>query len=247
MNKKGMHSHKGLILGLVLSLSLPLIAIRATAQGGSIELAVDTANFNQDGLLVLFGGLRRQGEIGLPVAAGDINGDGNEGNDLIYIPRNQSEIVFEPYVDQNGATVTAAQQWAAFDAFIEQDDYLKSHRGQIAERFGALNPWFSNIDLRVLQDIAFMLSGQKHTFQISCDILNVANLLNSDWGVRSTATAAATSPLQIVHNPNGTHKFAPNGWPVLNYKGTATKTFVDDPGLNSRWQIQLGVRYLFNQ
>jgi hypothetical protein len=46
------------------------------AQAGSIELAVDTANFNQDGLLVLFGGLRLQGDIGLPVAAGDVNGDG---------------------------------------------------------------------------------------------------------------------------------------------------------------------------
>lgn len=61
---------------------LPLIALRASAQGGAIQLAVDTANFNQDGLLVLFGGLRRQGEIGLPVAAGDINGDGR--GDVIF-------------------------------------------------------------------------------------------------------------------------------------------------------------------
>jgi len=76
MSKKGIRAHKGLILGLILSLSFPLIAIRATAQGGSIELAVDTANFNQDGILVLFGGLRLQGDVGLPVAAGDINGDG---------------------------------------------------------------------------------------------------------------------------------------------------------------------------
>jgi hypothetical protein len=55
---------------------MPLIALRAFAQGGAIQLAVDTANFNQDGLFVLFGGLRKQGEIGLPIAAGDINGDG---------------------------------------------------------------------------------------------------------------------------------------------------------------------------
>jgi FG-GAP repeat protein len=77
-----MRSHYSLILGLILSLSLPFIAIRATAQGGAIELAVDTANTNQDGLLVLFGGLRKQGEIGLPVAAGDINGDGRA--DVIF-------------------------------------------------------------------------------------------------------------------------------------------------------------------
>src|SRR5207244_10875377 len=80
MNKREIHT--GLILGLIVSLSLPLNAIRATAQGGAIELAVDTANFSQDGLLVLFGGLRMQGQIGLPVAAGDINGDGRA--DVIF-------------------------------------------------------------------------------------------------------------------------------------------------------------------
>src|SRR5712692_4574454 len=80
MNKREIYT--GLILGLIVSLSLPLNAIRATAEGAAIELAVDTANFNQDGLLVLFGGLRMQGEIGLPVAAGDINGDGRA--DVIF-------------------------------------------------------------------------------------------------------------------------------------------------------------------
>ena len=64
----------GLVLIILSSLVVPQIVV--SAQGGSIQLAVDTADFNQDGLLVLFGGLRRQGEIGLPVAAGDINGDG---------------------------------------------------------------------------------------------------------------------------------------------------------------------------
>ncbi len=82
MSEKGTGARSGLIVGLILSLFLPFIAIRATAQGGAIELAVDAANFNQDGLLVLFGGLRLQGDIGLPVAAGDINGDGR--GDVIF-------------------------------------------------------------------------------------------------------------------------------------------------------------------
>lgn len=80
MKSRGIH--KGLIFGLILSASLAPVAMRTAAQGGSIELAVDTANFNQDGLLVLFGGLRMQGQIGLPVAAGDINGDGRA--DVIF-------------------------------------------------------------------------------------------------------------------------------------------------------------------
>jgi len=174
------------------------------------------------------------------VYSGDVNGDGNSGNDLIYIPKNMSDIKFDPYTPPGGTTVTAAQQAAAFDAFIEQDDYLRTHRGQIADRFGALNPWFSDIDLRVLQDITFLFSGQPHTFELSFDVLNFANVISSDWGVRSAANAAATSPLELV-------RFDAGGAPVFNYKATATKTFSDDPGLNSRWQMQLGLRYLFNR
>jgi len=82
VTNKGTQVHKGLILGIILSMLLPLIAIGVFAQGGAIQLAVDTANFNQDGLFVLFGGLRKQGEIGLPVGAGDINGDGR--GDVIF-------------------------------------------------------------------------------------------------------------------------------------------------------------------
>src|SRR5437868_15378 len=66
----------GAVAAVIVSLLLPLGAFRAVAQSGGIQLAIDTANFNQDGLLVLFGGTRLQGEIGLPVGAGDINGDG---------------------------------------------------------------------------------------------------------------------------------------------------------------------------
>jgi hypothetical protein len=171
--------------------------------------------------------------------AGDVNGDGQGGNDLIYIPRNQGEIAFVPYTDAGGNTVTAAQQWTAFNAFIEQDDYLKAHRGQIAERFGAINPWFGNVDLKLIQEFSLPLGGQAHTLQLSVDILNVLNLLNSEWGVRSVASPVATSPLQF-------RGFDLSGAPTFNFDRTITKTFVDDPGLDSRWQMQIGLRYLLN-
>ncbi len=173
------------------------------------------------------------------VYSGDVNGDGATGNDLLYIPRNQNEIIFEPYRDKNGNLISALQQWVAFNSFIEQDGYLKNRRGQFAERFGAVNPWFSNIDLRILQDYSFLLGTQKHSFQLSVDILNVANLLNSNWGVRKVANSAATSPLELV-------KFNAQGAPVFKFVGNVKETFVDDPGLNSRWQMQVGLRYLFN-
>src|SRR5436853_7831459 len=65
----------GVAVAIILSL-LPHGPFRAAAESDSIRLAIDTANTNQDGLLVLFGGLRLQGDIGLPVGAGDVNGDG---------------------------------------------------------------------------------------------------------------------------------------------------------------------------
>ena len=166
--------------------------------------------------------------------AGDVNGDGVGFNDLIYIPRDASEIVF----DETNAT--AAAQWAALDAFIEQDDYLSSHRGEIAERNGGINPWFSNVDLRILQDLSLNVGGQKHTFQLSLDVLNVGNLINSDWGVREIANTGAKTPLVFTGN------FDPSGNPILQFPGTATKTFLDDASLVSRWRAQLGVKYFFN-
>ncbi|MDX1745566.1 MAG: hypothetical protein R3324_06490, partial [Halobacteriales archaeon] len=65
----------------------------------------------------------------------DVNGDGF-ANDLIFIPADQSQITFDPRTDAAGNVISPAEQWAAFDAFIEQDPYLREHRGEIAERFG---------------------------------------------------------------------------------------------------------------
>src|SRR5262249_44124651 len=53
-----------------------MFQLSAATDSTGIRLAVDTKDPNQDGLLVLYGGANRGGDIGLPVAAGDINGDG---------------------------------------------------------------------------------------------------------------------------------------------------------------------------
>jgi len=168
------------------------------------------------------------------IYSGDVNGDGTGGNDLIYIPATQAEIVLDPCPTTCGANTTAAQQWAALDAFINQDNYLSSHRGQIAERFGALNPWYHSMDVRILQDIGIWPG---HRFQLSLDILNFTNLISSDLGVRKVASASATSPLTLTG-------FDPNGTPHFNFTGPS-QTYIDDPGLFSRWRMQIGLRYLF--
>jgi len=172
------------------------------------------------------------------IYSGDVNGDGQGGNDLIYIPRTQSEILLDPCPTGCGSATTPAAQWAALDAFISQDGYLNSHRGQIAQRFGAVNPWYNDVDLRILQDFAAAGGANRHGVQVSLDILNFGNLISSSWGVRKVASSAATSPLTLV-------RFTAVGTPVFNFTGPA-QTYIDDPGLLSRWRIQLGLRYLFN-
>jgi len=134
-----------------------------------------------------------------------------------------------------GANTTPAQQAAALNAFIDQDDYLSSHRGQIAERFGAVNPWYHSMDVRILQDIGFRSA---HRLQISLDILNFTNRISSDLGVRKVASSSATSPLTLTG-------WDTNGTPHFNFTGPS-QTYIDDPGLFSRWRMQLGFRYLFH-
>jgi hypothetical protein len=161
------------------------------------------------------------------VYAGDVNGDGSGGNDLIYIPK-----------DKNDINLADPTQWDALNAFIEQDEYLSKHRGEIAERNGLVNPWYFNIDLRILQDFSIHAFGKKNTLQLSVDILNLPNLINSSWGVRKVASPAATSPLQLTGYDGA-------GKPIFSFNGVK-ETFVDDVSLFSRWQMQIGLRYTFD-
>ncbi len=169
--------------------------------------------------------------------AGDVNGDGYS-NDLIYIPRDRSEINLSETDASGNFFATVDDQWNALDAFIKQDAYLSDHRGEIAERFGAVNPWWWNIDFRFMQDFSFMTGSMRHTFQLSLDVLNVPSLLGIG-GVRKVASAAATHPLELV-------EFNTSGAPVFNFDPSLKETYIDDPGISSRWQLQLGIRYFFD-
>lgn len=76
MSKNYKLSRVVLSLAIISLLILPFSKHITSAQNPSaIEIAVDTA-VPQDGLLTIYGGVRLGGEIGYPVAAGDINGDG---------------------------------------------------------------------------------------------------------------------------------------------------------------------------
>ncbi len=165
----------------------------------------------------------------------DANGD-FVTNDLIFVPADASQINFADYNRRDGSTVTAAEQWTSLDQFISNSDYLSTRRGQFAERNGSISPLFFKMDFRFVQDININVGKKKNSLQITADILNFTNLLNKNWGVREIA--ANTRPIQVIRTPGGTtHRVEPNN---LN------KEFISDLGLNSRWRMQLGIRYNFN-
>jgi hypothetical protein len=118
------------------------------------------------------------------VFSNDANGDTVSANDLIYIPKNTSEMNFKDLVNSSGATLfTVADQTAAFEQYIQNDPYLRSHRGQYAERNGFLNPMIGRMDLSIVQDVFKSLGGAKHSAQVRLDITNFGNLVNHNWGV----------------------------------------------------------------
>lgn len=186
------------------------------------------------------------------IYAGDLNGDGQNVNDLIFVPRTQSDILLRNQTIGTGATAvvyTADQQWADLDRYISQDPYLNSRRGQYTERNGGETPFVSRLDVKILQDFSALLGKSKNTLQVSLDIFNFGNLLNSNWG--NAQTVISTSPISFVGYDN-TGATA-TGRPVFQFPSLSTSTltprtatFQAGSGLANRWQAQLGIRYLFN-
>jgi len=164
------------------------------------------------------------------VYGGDINGDGSALNDLIYIPTS-NQIASMAF---SGTPAQQSVQRAALDAYISQDSYLGARRGTFAGRNANLSPWFSNWDIRIAQDYNLNDRGQK--VQLTIDILNFGNLLNSNWGVRQ---------IPVNTQPIGVSVDATTGVPTYTFDATQTSTFTNDLDLLSRWQMQFGLRYIF--
>ena len=177
----------------------------------------------------------------------DFNRDG-QTNDLIYIPRDASEIVFDSdLVIGSGATAkryTPAQQNEIFQAYIDQDDYLSKHRGEYAKRNGATSPWRNQVDLRIVQEVFKNIGNTKNSFQFTADIFNFGNLLNKNWGNLNYVNNASILVPQNVAKIDGatrpTFKMAQSGGDIVRTTFGTTQT------ISSTYYMQFGVRYNFN-
>ncbi len=182
---------------------------------------------------------QNQGRVSYSIS-GDMNGDGIQNNDLIYIPRNKSEMNFEQYT-LSGTTFTVQQQQDAFEAFIQQDSYLRDNRGKYAERNGLLLPMVTRFDLSAMLEIFHNIGKQRHTIQIRADIFNIGNMLNSAWGVGYTVNTFQPLAARGINATTGIPIYRMNTVNnSLNYTSTRRGT-----GLIDVWQAQFGIRYSF--
>jgi hypothetical protein len=181
-----------------------------------------------------------EGRSGQPfsyVYDGDLNADGQTGNDLMYVPKDRNDIaLISGTARANDAT------YDALDRYITNDDGLNAARGTIIERNAAREPWNNRIDLRIAADIRNPFADG-HNLEVSLDIINLGSNAyrfvpnQSDAMLRFEGLARTGN----VFGANGTE--LPVGTPMFSYRDKENPYQYSD--LLSRMQMQLGIRYSF--
>jgi hypothetical protein len=155
----------------------------------------------------------------------DANGDSWGGNDPIYVPINSNDISLSNPAD-----------WTRLNDFINHESCLNNARGRLLGRNTCRNPWQSFINATLSKVIPTM-SGQN--LEISLDVFNLPNLLNSSWGVVHATTGFENYALfQLV----GYDTARGRGIYSLYSSGIPGKNAVQ---LSTRYRLLLSARYTF--
>jgi len=204
----------------------------------AFSLKINSFNFGSTMLSLFFdsysGG--RQSYI----FAGDVNGDGANSNDLIYVPKDRSEMSFQEYAS-GGKTFTVLQQEVAWDNYINQDKSLRRCRGKYAQRNGVALPMITRLDMSVSQQIKTRLFGRENGFTVRLDILNLTNLLNRNWGVAKTLIT--TQPLVFSGAVTSGGGVKP-AYTLRAINGELLKSsFITTATINDVFRMQLALRW----
>jgi len=203
-------------------------------------------NWNQTGTTATTFSLFYEGQSGLAYSyviggSGGRNvnnetGSTSRNRGLVYVPAAQGDIRLV-----EAGRLTPDEQWALLDAFIENDEHLKSNRGGYADKNGARGKFTSQFDFAIRQDFGVMAGGSLHKLQISLDIFNFANLLSNNWG----------AVYNVVGDFNNSNLYDFEGLdgqaPTFSFtnKSVGDEKF-DISDFSSRYRMRLGIRYIFN-
>jgi outer membrane receptor for ferrienterochelin and colicin len=161
--------------------------------------------------------------------------DGGVGTYLAYFPKGENDVIWKDPKD-----------WEAYKWFVLSDDYVKNHLGEYMQRYDAHLPWNSRWDLRFTQDFKLKAGNTTNTLQFTADIINFANLLNSNWGINKLLNGSnkAFPILRYEGRDNATGKAIVS----MNKTGGEyyTSAWIDPSSTSATWALQLGLRYIFN-
>lgn len=175
-----------------------------------------------------------------------VNDGGFFNSNLMFVPASQEEINL---VDKTvgDKVYTAAEQWDILNSFIENDKHLSERAGNYAQRNRARTPFESILDLRFLQSFYLKTANDKrNTIQVSLDIFNLSNLLDQDWGRRYFISNNNFGLVEFTGFQAGTK--TPNysvNTKVLEGDEPWENNIIDSGFRSSRWQMQVGLRYIF--
>ncbi len=173
------------------------------------------------------------------IFSANVNSDALAPANLIYIPASRQELDSWDFAESTYGTsqlpYTADMQRDDFWEYIQQDDYLKKHTGEYAERGGAKMPWHHQLDFKYLRDMGIRIGKTRHALQLGIDILNLPNFLCKDWGLYKQVSETAL----LSYNKGKYTYNTVNGERHL-------KTYRDFLGAQSTYQIMFTIRYLFN-
>jgi hypothetical protein len=170
---------------------------------------------------------------------GDLNADGSNANDPIYVPRSAfdtAEVRFEPFDRSRSGgteTVTASRQALAFEDFIEGTGCLRRQRGRIAGRNSCREPWTHTTIASVRQGIPL----GRQVLELEVDAFNLLNLLSDTWGRYRVAR-----PRILEHVAQATDA-AGGSQPVFRFDPDF-ETWETLPA-ESAFQLQVAARYRF--
>ena len=176
----------------------------------------------------------------------DLNKDGYS-SDLMYIPASKAELNFADIAVSGVVKYSKADQANDFWNYIEGNSYLKKHEGKYVDRYGDLRPWLNRFDFKVTQDFYATLGNRKYGIQLSLDILNVGNMLNSKWGAYKTMGILSydnVRPIKVA-------SIAANGIPTYQLNATDASNFANnnswkyDVSTSSTWGMMLGAKVTF--
>ena len=168
--------------------------------------------------------------------ANDMNGDGYQ-YDALYIPTDKQ-------INDREFRFVSDNDRDRFVAFVNNDPYLSSHKGQYAEAYAVFSPWVHRFDFAYKHDFKINIGKTSHILQLSADLKNVANLFNNSWGVSKSMNASLNSGRILKYEGADPEGFATFSTPSA-VSGTV-ETWKPVVSVGQCWYASVGIKYMFN-